>query len=73
MQLIINYSLQKNNLYLYKFPLIEQDKKLKEIFIEDSQGKTKLDLDLSEVNWDIKGCLRQVFNNYNKEIIAVYS
>lgn len=72
---IIEYTLQKQNLYLYKFPLYTEGKRLNNIYIFEDQHKTKLTLDLDEVEWeDMKkeSVLRQVFLNYNEEIYAEY-
>lgn len=77
----IKYTLKKDNLYLYKFPLViinnSGQERLRRIFVEDSEGSIiDLDLDLSEIDWiniDNNSRLRQVFENFNSDIIAELS
>jgi hypothetical protein len=83
----IKSSLKKGSLYLFNLPLLvirntgsstdDLYERLTKIFIEFDDGTNKeLDLDLSEVDWsntNIKSYIRQVYENYDGEIIAEYT
>lgn len=83
----IKSSLKKGRLYLFNLPLYvirntgsstdDLYERLNNIFIEFDDGNIKeLDLDLSEVDWsntNVNSYIRQVYENYDGEIIAEYA
>lgn len=74
----INYTLIKDNLSLYKFPLLHGNQQLKRIYLTDSESDLDLDLDLSEIEFGTPAInknskIRQVYYNFNGEINAEYN
>lgn len=72
---IISPSCIKKNLSLYKIPLIRENKRLSGLYFQDNEDIINLDLDLDSIDWSnttILSILKQVYINFNEDIIAVY-
>lgn len=71
----IDFCNQKSNLFLYKFPLMNEGERLESIWIDDNGEPFQLDLDLSQVEWENateETTLRMCFFNMNLTIYAHY-
>lgn len=76
-ELKIENCLNRDNLFLFKIPLLYNWDRLCSIYtLEDDGEVIELDLDLSQVNWDIladRDVMRMAFMNFSRAIYARYA
>ena len=75
-ELKIECSLKRDNLYLFKIPLLYNWNRVCSIYTMDGDEIIELDLDLSQINWEILedgDIMRMCFMNFPLAIYARYS